>query len=57
MAQIIEDRIVITISRITKNNITDKDIEKFDYNEILETLESVAQELVGPNVIVEVALT
>lgn len=52
MAQILEENIVIKISRIAKdgNNAPTSIVTK----EVLETLESVAQELIGNAAIVEV---
>jgi hypothetical protein len=51
MAQIIEEVIVIKLSRIIKDS--DKQTAMASNQELLTTLETVAQELVGPSVVVE----
>lgn len=53
MAQIIEEKIVVTISTIAKNSATVLPDSKIN-DELLQTLESVLQELVGEDVIIEV---
>jgi hypothetical protein len=52
MAKIVEDVIVIKFSKIVKDN--DSDPVPAVTNENITTLEQVAQELVGSNVVVEV---
>jgi hypothetical protein len=51
MAKIVEDHVVISISRIAKEG--DK-LPKVVTKEVAETLEQVAQELVGDGAVVEV---
>lgn len=51
MAKIVEDVVVIKLSKIVKD--TDKDTSGIANPEILTALEQVAQELVGKNVVVE----
>lgn len=53
MAQIVEEKIVVTISTITKNGAVVLPDNKIN-DELLQTLESVLQELVGEDVVVEV---
>lgn len=52
MAKIVEDVLIIKFSRIVKDN--DSDPAPAATNENIATLEQVAQELVGSNVVVEV---
>jgi hypothetical protein len=51
MAKIVEEVIVIKLSRILKDN--EKDPSTMGNQEMLTTLESVVQELVGDGVVVE----
>jgi hypothetical protein len=51
MAKIVEEVIVIKLSRIAKDS--EKDMLAMGNQEMLTTLESVVQELVGDGVIVE----
>lgn len=51
MAKIVEDVVVIKLSRIVKD--TDKDVSSIVNSEILTALEQVSQELVGENIVVE----
>lgn len=51
MAKIIEDVVVISFSRIAKNDDDNTEVVSSD---ILPTLEQVAQELVGSSIVVEV---
>jgi len=51
MAKIVEDVIVIKLSKIVKDN--DKDTATLANPEILAALEQVAQELVGDGIVVE----
>ena len=53
MANIVEEKIEITLSRIAKS----KDLATLCDDELLATVESVVQELVGDTVIVEVGLS
>lgn len=50
MAKIIEDVIIIKVSRIVKDGGASAQL---DLSEVLTTLESVAQELVGDGAVVE----
>lgn len=50
MAQVIEENIIIKVSKLVKNG-SDENLVPF---ETLEALEQVAQELLGSDVIVEV---
>lgn len=50
MAQIIEENIVIKVSKLVKNNTGESLVPE----EVLTALESVAEELLGAGVIVEV---
>jgi len=52
MAQIIQDSLVITFSRLAKDN--EPNPEPAISSDILSALEQVAQELAGSNVIVEI---
>ena len=52
MAKIQEEAVVITVSRLVKNDETTRDIVD---NETLVALASVAEELLGQGVIVEVS--
>jgi len=52
MAKIIQEDIVIKISRLAKNGESNQDT--LVTNELVTTLESVAQELLGSSVVVEV---
>lgn len=58
MAHIISETVTITFSRVFKGNGNDADegptAESLITDELLATLESVAQELVGTSVVVEV---
>lgn len=51
MAKIIEDNIVVSISRIAKD---DDNLASVVSDEIVSTLEAVVQELVGEGAVVEV---
>lgn len=51
MAKIVEDVVVIKLSKIVKDN--DKDSASLANPEILAALEQVAQELVGDGIVVE----
>lgn len=51
MAKIVEDVIVIKLSKIVKDS--DKDVAGLTNPEILVALEQVAQELVGDGIVVE----
>jgi len=53
MAKIIEDIIIIKLSKLVKDN--EQDHAGFLSDDALASLEVVVQELVGSNVIVEVA--
>jgi hypothetical protein len=53
MAQIIEEKIQITVSHILKDGISADDLVTAD---LTSTLESVAQELLGAGAVVEVAV-
>lgn len=55
MAQIIEEKIIVTISTIAKNGAIVLPDSKVN-DELLQTLESVLQELVGEDVVVEVTV-
>lgn len=55
MAKIVEDVVVIKLSRIVKD--TDKDVSSIVNSEILTALEQVSQELVGENIVVEAVKT
>jgi hypothetical protein len=50
MAQVIEETIVIKVSKLVRNGFDESLVPA----ESLEALEQVAQELLGPDVIVEV---
>jgi len=52
MAKIVEDVVVIKLSKIVKDN--DKDSANIVSTEVLAALEQVAQELVGDGIVVEV---
>ena len=56
MAQIIEEKILVTISTIAKNGAVVLPDSKVN-DELLQTLESVLQELVGDDVVVEVEIS
>jgi hypothetical protein len=51
MAKIVEDHVVISISRIAKEG---EDLPSLVTDEVTSTLEAVAQELVGEGAVVEV---
>lgn len=51
MAKIIEDKIVITVSRLVKDDFGS--VAKINYDELVQTLETVAQELVGDSAVIE----
>ena len=51
MAKIVEETVIIKLSRITKEGAK---VESAVTEELVATLESVAQELVGDSVVVEV---
>jgi hypothetical protein len=53
MAQIIEEKVVITISHILKDGVSADDLVTA---ELTTTLESVAQELLGAGAVVEVSV-
>jgi hypothetical protein len=50
MAQVLEETIVIKVSKLVRNGLDQNLVPE----ESLEALEQVAQELLGPDVIVEV---
>lgn len=52
MAKIVEDVVLIKLSKIVKDN--DKDSANVANQEILAALEQVAQELAGDGIVVEV---
>jgi hypothetical protein len=52
MAKIVEDIVIIKLSKLVKDNNTDPD--PIISNEQVQALEQVAQELVGDSVIIEV---
>lgn len=52
MAKIVEDIIIIKFSKIAKD--ADSDVASIASDEIQQSLEQIAQELVGDGVIVEV---
>lgn len=53
MAKIIEELIIIKLSRLVKDN--DRQLESTASEEVLTSLETVVQELVGSDIIVEVS--
>ena len=54
MAKIVEEIIVVRISRIVKDDAVDE--TRMDREELIATLETVAQELIGDSAVVEVVL-
>ena len=52
MAKIVKETITITLSKLIKDDI--EDVETMLTDELLTTLETVAQELVDESIIVEV---
>lgn len=53
MAKIIEELIIIKLSRLVKDN--ERQLESTASEELLTSLETVVQELVGSDIIVEVS--
>ncbi len=53
MAKIIEDVIIVKITRIVKSSENADSVESLVTDEVTSTVESVVQELVGPGAVVE----
>ncbi|GAG12232.1 unnamed protein product [marine sediment metagenome] len=54
MAQIIEEKIVITLARIARDDADANQIDSVIVEGVIDTIDSVVQELVADGVVVEI---